>query len=96
MWRNDHENDEKRSESVKQRNITGEMAVCARKSDMQEKFRMCKNDTKGFHRVLNSVIGKQKSRVLPSLNVKHSVEDFNLFFVDIGWNIHKSIADTTQ
>ena len=72
------------------------MTVCARKSYMQEKFRMCKDDTKGFHRVLNSVIRKQKSLELPSFSVKHSVEDFNLFFVDIGLNIHKSIAGTAR
>ena len=62
---------------------------------MQEKFRMWKDDPKGFHRVLNSVIGKQKSLALPSFNVNYSVADFQ-FFVDIELNIHKSIAYTTR
>ena len=86
MWCNDSEINEKRCEFVKQRNII-QMAVWARGSCMQEKFRMCKDDSKGFHRVLNSVTGKQKSLVLPSFNVNHSAEDFIQLFVDMGLNL---------
>ena len=96
VWCNDHENEGKRSEFVKQPNIKMEMTVCARNFYMQEKYRICKYVTKGFHRVLNSVIGKQKSLVLPSFRVNHSVDDFNQFFVDVGLHLHKSIADTTR
>ena len=72
------------------------MAVYARKSYMQEKVRMCKGDTKEFHRALNSVIGKQKSLVSPRFNANHSIEDIYQFYVEVEMNLHKSIADTSQ
>ena len=57
---------------------------------MQEKLKSSKEDPKGFHRVLNSIFGKQKSPVLPSFNDDQTVEDFNKLFAEIG-NQHNSI-----
>ena len=90
-WCNDPDNDTKRNEFVEQRNLTKQMTINARKSFVQEKFKSSKDDSKGFHRVLNSIIGKQKSPVLPSFNDDQTVDDFNKFFAEIGINLHNSI-----
>ena len=63
----------------------------ARKSFLQEKFESSKDDSKEFHRVLNSVIGKRISPVLPSFNDDQNVQDFNKYFAEIELNLHNSI-----
>ena len=89
-WCNDPNNDRKRNEFVKQRNITKRMTINDRKSFVQEKFKSSK-DSKGFHQVLNSVIGKRTSPVLPSFNDDKTAEDFNKYFAEIGLKLQNSI-----
>ena len=56
-WCNDPDNDTKHNKFVEQRNLTKQMTINARKSFVQEKFKSSKDDSKGYHRVLNSIIG---------------------------------------
>ena len=58
MWCNDYEKEVKRSEFVKRQNITKRRAVCARKSNMQGKFRRCKDDANGFTKYRQTDISK--------------------------------------
>ena len=90
-WCNDPDKDTKRNEFLKQRNKRKQMTINAHKSFVQEKFKSSKDDSKEFHRVIYSIIGKRKSPVLPSFKDDQNVQDFNKFFAEIRLNLHNSI-----
>ena len=58
-WCNGPDNDTKRNDFLEQRKVTKLMTINARKPFVQKKTRSSKDDSKGFHRVVNSIIGNK-------------------------------------